>query len=376
MRVTILELQHFQYPLTLSEIFWDDDISIITTKAYMDDMLAYDPKIASKKFYIIENIDKDKDLVIKFLIENKTELFNISPIFEGYGSVNEIVKKVKCQKIITIHNINTWFYHRFWSPRSFMDRINMLGIIKNCDYVAVEDFIYNHLKSTSDRLYQKYKFIYIPFTIFQKSKERIFVKEDNRLKVVLTGAIDGDRRKYEDVLEVIEYFKERFSEITFSFAGRAKGDYGRRIQDGLRDYKTRYPELVDFFEDDSTADMFRREMETSDLVLSTSTETFKGLGTVEYIGKTKPTAAIHDMMSYELPGLLPEHLQVPENLKGSVFNYKDKAEIISYLERLLESSQLLEVWKSKAKANSLNFTATEIRKRLPFNSFIKHNNIK
>jgi hypothetical protein len=366
MRISILETAHFQYALTLTEIFKGEEISIITEASFRNDMLEYDSKIDQCNFHIIESIATNKKSIIDFLHKNSTDIFIISPIFTDYGAMHEIVKQIKCTKILTTHNVNTWFYHRFWSPGSFMDRMHMLGIIKNCDYIAVEDFIFNHLKSTNDRLFRVYNFIYIPFTIFHNSKARKYSKEDLRLKVVLTGGIDGDRRRYEEVLEVIEHFKERANEITFSFAGRAKGEYGKSIQDKLRAYKGDFPGLVSYFEDDSTADMFRKEMETSDLVLSTSTKTFNGMGTVEYIGKTKPTAAIHDMMSYELPGLLPEHLKVPETLLGSVFNYSNKEEIISILEEVLRTPEILESWKLKAKENSLNFTSEKIRKGLPF----------
>jgi hypothetical protein len=214
-------------------------------------------------------------------------------------------------------------------------------------------------------LFQKYKFLYIPFTIFHTNKSRKYEKEDSRLKVVLPGHIDGDRRRYEEVLDVIEHFKDRNSEITFSFGGRSKGDYGLKIQNKLRELKNNQADFVLFFEDDSTADMFRKEMETSDIVLSTSTKTFR-MGTTEYIGKTKSTAAIHDMMSYELPGLLPAHLDIPKNLKGSTFNYTNTEDLINILEKLLTDSALINEWKEKAKQNSLNFTAKEIRKGLPF----------
>ena len=294
------------------------------------------------------------------------DLLLISPLFDSYGAVNRIVKKLTCKKVITTHNINTWFNGRFWSPNSFMDRVNMRSIIKNCDYVAVEDFIYNHLKSTNDILFRKFKFIYIPFTLFHERKERKYFKNDNVLKVVLTGAIDGDRRRYEDVIEVIKHFSNRSKEITFSFAGRAKGEYGTSIKQKLSEIKSRHPDLVSFFEDDSTADMFKKEMETSDLVLSTSRTTFSGMGTVEYIGKTKPTAAIHDMMSYELPGLLPGHLKVPQCLEGSAFNYQDVKEMIGLIEGLLKDPEVLAGWKHKAAQNSLNLTARVIRKQLPF----------
>lgn len=366
MKIAILETGHFQYALTQAEIFSDGEIIYFTTSEMKQQMIDYSPEFANSNFYLIKNIASDRDRIIQKISEEKIDILLISPVFDSYAALNDIVKSISCKIVLTTHNINTWFNGRFWSPNSLKDRINMRSIIKRSDYIAVEDFIYNHLKSTNHKYFQKHQFIYIPFTIFHESKPRKYKKEDNRLKVVLTGHIDGDRRRYEEVIEVINQFKEKSDEITFSFAGRAKGDYGQKIQNELRRIKDEKDDLVSFFENNSTADDFRREMETSDIVLSTSTKTFKGMGTTEYIGQTKPTAAIHDMMSYELPGFLPAHLKIPSNLEGSVFNYHSVGELVEQLSKLLYDKELLGKWKERAKENSLKFTATAIRKNLPF----------
>ena len=366
MNIAILEASHFQYTITQAEIFSDYNILIITTESIKKSIIEYAPEMLEYQYKIIKSIAENENEILNLLNESHIDLFLISPVFDSYNALRRIVNKSSCKKVLTTHNINTWFHGRFWSPNSLKDKINMMGIINKCDYVAVEDFIYNHLKSTNDILFRKYNFLYIPFTIFTETKQRKYQKTDSQLKVVLTGAIDGERRRYEVVIGALEYFKERSKEITFSFAGRAKGSYGFIIQNQLRAFKSKYPAFVTFFENDSTTDMFRYEMETSDIVLSTSSETFKGMGTLEYIGKTKPTAAIHDMISYELPGLLPRHLNVPVNLSGSVFNYNSVEDLINILNELLDNSGLILQWKEQAKRNSLNFTAEIIRKGLPF----------
>jgi hypothetical protein len=366
MKIAILETGHFQYTLTQSAIFSDCEQVIITTENMYKDMLEYHPGMEKFQYDFITSIEKDEQKIVSILENNQIDILMISPVFDSYAALRRIVKKARCIKILTTHNVNTWFNGRFWSPNSFMDRVNMRSIIKNCEYIAVEDFIYNHLKSTNHKYFQKHKFLYIPFTIFHEAKQRKYSKKDSRLKIVLTGAIDGDRRRYEDVIQLIEKFKNDSDKLCFSFAGRRKGDYGTMIQNKLKEIKEVFPELIYFFDDNSTAEMFREEMETSDLVLSTSTKTFKGMGTVEYIGKTKPTAAIHDMMTYQLPGLLPSHLAVPTNLQGSVFNYKNVDHLIELVKSLLIDKKTLDLWQEKAKSNSMNFTAKEIRKGLPF----------
>jgi len=364
--VVILETSHFQYVITQMEIFSDCYLFIITTPTLEKEILEFAPEAYKHRYISINSIKENKKKIIKFIKSFPFDLFLINPVFDDYGALNKIVRKCSFTKVITTHNINTWFNGRFWSPKSLMDRLNMRSIIRHCDYVAVEDFIYHYLKSSNHQLFHKHKFLYIPFTIFHPDRPKKFTKPDNRLRVVLPGYIDGDRRHYEDVLEMIKHFIQQSNQITFIFAGRANGEYGKMIVQKLQKIQALYPTLVSFFDDKSTPDMFRQAMETSDLVLSASNITFKGMGTTEYIGKTKPTAAIHDMITYQLPGLLPHHLLIPHNLQGSAFNYSSVDELTIVLENLLLNPSVLFEWKAKAQLNSLNYTAEIIRKGLPF----------
>ncbi len=366
MKIAILETGHFQYALTQSEIFEGCEKIFFTLPHIKEDMHKYDPQLCNGKFFSIDNIAKQEQNIIDICKSEKIDLLLISPVFDSYASVLAIVKKLDCKKVITTHNINTWFHGRFWSINSYLDRINMRNILKRCDYIAVEDFIYSHLKKSDPKKYNEYNFLYIPFTIFHEKKGRKYSKEDTRLKIVLTGFINKDRRRYEDVIEVINYFAQKKANITFSFAGKPVGEYGLWVNKELDKANKYFPGITTYFSNSSTADEFRKEMETSDIVLSTSTKEFNGMGTTEYIGKTKPTAAIHDMMSYELPGLMPDHLEIPKNLEGSVYNFKNVEELKFILDELLHNPQKLIEWKDKAKLNSRKFTAKEIKKGLPF----------
>lgn len=372
MKVAIIETEHFQYALTQSEIFHDCEKIFFVLPLIKKQMQEYNSALCNGKFYIVESINKNEVEIINICKEEKIDLLLISPVFGWYKSVLNIVRSLDCKKVITTHNLNTWFNPFFWSPNSFKDRIYKKSILKSCDYIAVEDFIYNYLATSRKELNKKYNFIYIPFTIFHPQQTKKYFKEHDKLKIVLTGSIDKERRRYEDVISAIHYFACKKTEITFSFAGKAIGEYGRWVISELDKANSVSPGIATYFGTNETfsisnanPEKFLREMETSDLVLSTSTEKFKSSGTTEYIGKTKPTAAIHDMISYRLPGLLPAHLKIPENLKGSVFNYHGLDGLLEKLNLLLDKN-VLSVWKNKAMENSLLFTSAEIRKQLPF----------
>lgn len=368
MKVAIVETDHFQYGLTQSCIFEGHDLHFFVTQSISNDMHRYQPELCKGRFTIIENIEKGADSIIAECNGKNFDLFLLSPVFNSFEAVLRIAKNVSCTKVITIHNLNFWLYSRFRTPSSYRERKIKQEIVDSFDYIAVEDFIYAYLKNENTKLFEKYKFLYIPFTIFNENLVKKFHKADNKLKVVLPGSIHKDRRRYEDALETIFHFAKQKANITFSFAGKALESYGQLVVHNLEEANKIMPGIASYFPKDAeiNPEMFLREMETSDLVLSTSTTEFKALGTTEYIGKTKPTAAIHDMMTFQLPGLLPSSLNVPENLKGSVFNYAGSKELIEILQNLLDHPETLVLWKETAAKNSHYFTAGEIRKNLPF----------
>lgn len=366
MKIAIIDIDHYQYALTISEIFENEEIVFFVTQDIYDNMHKYNALLCKGKFIIIKNINTDSDAIIKYCNNEKIDILSLAPVFYDFEGVFKISKQVTCKKIITIHNLNFWLNSKFRTPKSFKERKIKQEIVKNFDYIAVEDFIYNYLKNNDKETFYKYNFIYIPFTIFHPFN-KTFKKENDYLKIVLPGSIHKERRRYEETIEVINYFAQKQENITFSFAGPAFEDYGQWVISELKKANKIKPGIASYFPSDRISpEMFLKEMETSDLVLSTSTKEFMALGTTEYIGKTKPTAAIHDMISFQLPGLLPSHLIVPENLKGSVFNYSGANELKNIIQQLLDNPDKLKAWKKQAAINSTYFTATEIRKNLPF----------
>lgn len=368
MKVAIIETDHFQYGLTQSAIFDGHELIFFVTPSIKNEMQQYQTELCKGKFFEIESLSKGADEIISICNAEKIDVLMLSPVFHGFEAVLKIANNISCTKVITIHNLNFWLKSRYRTPRSYKERVLKQKIVKSFDYIAVEDFIYNYLKNHDRETFEQYKFLYIPFTIFHEKKNKKYHKSDNRLKVVLPGSIHKDRRRYENAIEVITHFAKKNANITFSFAGKALENYGMSVVHHLEEANKIKPGIATYFPTDKpiVPEMFLKEMETSDIVLSTSTTEFKALGTTEFIGKTKPTAAIHDMMSFQLPGLLPSSLTIPENLKGSVFNYINAQDLIFILQNLLDNPSLLQEWKKQAEKNSYYFTAEQIRKNLPF----------
>ncbi len=369
MKIAVFEYVHFQYAFTITELFQGCDFIYIYSSKIQKAMQEFNPDFKAQEEWIYEKEDLATDYaqIIARLDGAKIDLICINPIFDNFKAFSIIAKQTTAKKLLTTHNINNWFRQKFRSPKGWKERKQKLKIIQHADYIAVEDFIYRYLKEDEPELFNKYPFIYIPYTFFMGNKQRKYYPSKEQIKVVLPGSIDKERRRYEAVLEAIPKLLEKDPRFVFSFAGPILGDYGKSVQRKLEIIKKDFPSAVIFFKEKPKPEEFKCEMETADLVLSTSTFFFYGLGrTAEAIGKTKPTAAIHDMMTYQLPGLLPEHLKVPQKLNSSILSYADANDLFEKL-LLFSDNDFMQQYKENAKQNMLEFTAEKIREQ---NSFL------
>lgn len=363
-KIIIIEFVHYQYALTLAEFFKNDDIIYVFSPSINESIKKFNTNFNSKKIWIYEpnKLKIELDVLINKINKENPDLLCIDPIFDNFKEFAQLSKNINFKILFTTHNINTWFKPSLRSIKDIKERKYKSQILKNVDYIAVEDFIYNHLKNSEKTLFNKYNFVYIPYTIYYGKVNKIN-RNDNKIKIVLPGSIDKERRKYEDTVSVIrKLVNEANNRFIFSFAGPAYGEYGNNILKELEKIKEINDDIVIFFKDKPSPEEFRYEMESADIVLSTSTKYFYTLGTKEEIGKTKPTAAIHDMVSFVLPGILPKHLNIPKELISSSFQYETADDLYNVIISLLNDNKL-EKLKNEAKKNSLKYTPKEILKR-------------
>lgn len=369
MKIAVFEYYHFQYALTMAEIFEGNDITYYLSQRMYDSLKKYTGNLPKGDFIINEEEEIGNN-ALKFasgVNDGGFDLVIINPIFKYFLEFNMLVQNLKPDVMITIHNLNTWFKPGFHGPKSYKEMQAKRKIANKAKYIAVEDFLYKYCTTEKPKYYVPGKFIYIPFTLYSKDmKNRVKRIEDKKIKVVLPGSIDINRRNYEDVCSVIKNFANEGKSICFAFAGAALGEYGKEIIEELKKANTIAPGIARFFEERPKPDEFHYEMASADIVLSTSNKTFKGFGVTEYIGKTKPTAAIHDMMTYELPGILPKHLSIPNNLVSSTIHYYGKTELYSIINSLYNNEKKIKDLKEQAKNNSKKFSVENIRNGLNF----------
>ena len=369
MKVVIIETVHFQYGLTQSEIFEDAERIFFVTQDMHDRMHAYAPGLCKGRFIVIRSVDEAREEIIRTCNEEQVDLLLVSPIYKDFHALYEIVTRVKCESAMTVYNLNFWLNPRFRTLKYYRERKLKQRVFNAFDHIIVEDFLFKHIKKHKTKLFNSHHFLYIPFTIFHPKAVAPSERRDpGILKVVLPGTVNKARRRYEDLLELIHHFAGAKAPISFSFAGSPVGEYGKWVVSELDKANAAHPGIARHYplEGDITPGMFVREMEDADIVLSTITKVFKDLGTKEYYGTTKSTGTLHDMISFQLPGLLPAILEVPEDLTSSVFNYGSGKELGKILQQLMDKPSILREWQANAQVNSTCFTAPEVRRNLPF----------
>lgn len=366
MKVVIVETVHAQYGLTQAELFHEAQKVFFITKKVGDQMHALGPGLCEGRFITIRDVGEACQEIISYCNREQVDLLSFSPIFSHFESVLRIAEEARVPTAITIHNLNYWFNARFRTWKYYKQRRLKQRLLEAFDHIVVDEGLLTYLKNERPRLFRKHSFLAVPFTLFHERgplRHKRSPDEQGRLKVVLPGSIYQESRNYQAVLEVIERFAMEKSAITFSFAGPAIGEHGRQVVERLEQVNQRHAGIAIHYplEIPATSDLFEREMETADVLLSPLNAVFDALGTREYYGKTKVTGAIGDMITYQLPGIIPEYIPIPPGLKGSVFHYSTSHELFQLLNRLMGESHALQQVREQARANAYHYTAEVVR---------------
>ena len=369
MTVAIIETVHFQYGLTVAELFEQEDKIFFVTQEMHDRMHSYAPDLCKGQFVIIGSVGEAYKRIIEICNHEPVDLLFVNPIFTDFQAVYEIATQVKCEKVITIHGLNFWFRARFRTPKYYRERKLKQRIVERFDHVATGELVFNYVMGSDDPRYKGHNFLHIPWTLFRPRDLSAFKgQHPDRIQVVQPGMIDITRRSYKDLLAIIDRFAAQRAPLTFSFPGPAIGDHGKWVISKLEVANGKHPGIARYYPLGSagTPELFLQEMATSDIAISTLNPMHSALGTTEYYGKTKVSGFTCDIVSYQLPGLLPAHLAVPPGLVGSAFNYASYPELERLLNQVLDEPETLRRWQDQAKLNSTHYTAEVIRKNLPF----------
>lgn len=150
--------------------------------------------------------------------------------------------------------------------------------------------------------------------------------------------------------------------ILMVLLGGVNSEYGKLIVDRCIEYVSKNNNL-EFFETDIVDQpIFDREMDEAHFIFIPSViNTVISDGIRETYGLSISSGNIFDVIKHAKPFIVPDLLDIPNDLESSCFKYSTNEDIIVFLESILQNPEEYIVWKEKALQNSRAYTIENIR---------------
>jgi hypothetical protein len=269
----------------------------------------------------------------------------------------------KCIKVLTLHNLNSWF-----SPKliiSFVANFESIArkiILKRFNAISVlDDLLKNYVLSETN---YRGKVITIPFSYFDEQKYFDFIEIDKYkdcTKFIIPGSIAFRRRNYHLICDVFEdLFKLYDTKIELILAGRPIGEYGTSIIERAKKFKQKGFRIV-FFEEWISPDSYFNLMINSDFILSPIRSDTTFYSQREIYGKTKASGAPFEAIKFAKPLIVPTDFEVIPQLKTSVLNYSNLHSLLALIKNLMDDVSKVEYLKLNALINSKKFTLDNLQ---------------
>jgi len=369
MRVGIFETTHFEGAYPVIRLF-DNGSNEITIFTYEDSYKQFQFLFAGEmqKFnWIVKSNDESKRAFIQTMYkqvkELQIELLYLNTIVDNYIFYARFIRKLKRVRIVTtLHSINNYFQHKpIWSLRRIVRILGKKRLVHvanefNVVSLTMVDYLKKQLQSSK-------KVHCVPGAVYEPEKHVTDSRVENRISIVVPGAVDGRRRNYRLVTDLVDQLSERGLQVAITLLGGVDPDHGYAILQSLksREWNGRLKyydrEVIDQPE-------FDKVMDESDLVLLPSmiyTNIVDDI-TEEY-GLSMSSGNLFDIIKHAKPFIAPFGLRVDPFLESSCLRYQESPEIVDILVALIESPEVFRSLKEKAKLASMNYTIEAVRSR-------------
>jgi len=269
-----------------------------------------------------------------------------------------------CKTILTLHNVNAFLNKKITinikKPFRTLDTILSSIIIQrivlpkfdgiNVVYPPIKHYI------AVNKMYSKEIFT-LPFNFYDKTKSREVDRQDKKIKFVVIGAIERQRRDYDLVLDTFENLFNRFpNDISLCLLGGPIGNYGQQIIKKCKKMKEKGYN-IQFFEEFVLEETFSKILMESTVVVSPAKLETRGLGVIKEIyGVSKASGILYEAIQYEKPLVAPSELNVMKELKSSTLKYDSPKNLEKILTEFIENKGRLEDLKHEAYKNSQFFS--------------------
>lgn len=341
---------HFDYLRTLYEVFKDEEIIYNISSFLESELKKYTGKeiknIKNENLYcdIKESLKQEADYIFINTLQNNWFFYFILGILISKN------KKI----ILTIHNINSFFYIpsrlkdkiKFFIKRLWLNKSSYINVYGE----NLKDYLINNKKNK--------KITTIPFSCFE-SKEKINSELKSELILSIPGGFENRRRDYESIYEVFKRLEKEKIDIKLLLLGKLVDNSSKELF-----YKFKNLNNVECFENYIEYEKFDKLMKKTDIFIGPVQkyiEVTKGI--FEEYGITKETGFTFAQITYAKPGILPMYIKKYKELESSSLQYENVEELYEIIMKIYKDREYLENLKRKAYENSLNFTSNNIKRK-------------
>ncbi len=373
MNIAIFETEHFEMIYPLVQLFDPEKNNIVvftnlqcyhqlpdTLKEKKSHCQWVFTDTAETKLHFIYRIYKEVKL-------RRIELLMLNTInnnFIFYALLALLVHKVRI--VAGIHDVNTFFSYK--PSLSIRRLVRYVG--KRCLINIVQEFNVISLTMAGylkNKLPAHKKVHCLPGSIFEEATlTNDAAPLPAPLHLVVPGTIDGRRRNYNFVFDLLEQANRNLVSVFIVLLGSPYQDYGEDIIERCKRYAAANNNLKFYTSGVIDQSEFSLEINKAHLIFIPcviNTVIFDGIP--EAYGLSKCSGNIFDVVRHSKPFIIPSRLQVDPFLNHSCIRYNDAEDLIRQLCALHNSPQKFEQLQNEALKASGNYTTEKVRARNP-----------
>lgn len=371
MKVAIFETEHFEAAYPLIRLFdtGHNDITIFSYAAserqlkYMlgDRANSYSwiqPRPEQSKISFIRTIQHE-------IRKRKLELLYLNTVSDNFLFYARLVQGLpELRVIMTVHMINNLFDTKGQTGlRRWARSLGKKRLVK-----AVDEF--NVLSSTMmpllvNRLPVGKAVHTIPGAVFEESAYRQPVYSSSEpIRIAIPGSVDGRRRNYEQVFELLQQLAKRNIPAIMTFLGRLYDEYGKQILSQCRQWSSK-EQILKWYET-GTIDQaeFERVLNEAHFIFTPSViDTVISDGIEEKYGTSISSGNVSDVIRHARPFIIPRRLPMDALLEKSCVRYDKVEEIASLLGSVYRNADTYSKLAGMALESSRNYTIEKVRER-------------
>ncbi|MBD0295745.1 MAG: hypothetical protein ICV84_11200 [Flavisolibacter sp.] len=369
MNIVIYDTHHFETTYALLRI-WDipgNRITLFVTPevaAPLNDLLLND---VNRFYWKIKNAN---NLLYLEQLYRYCRNENIHLLLLSTVAYHHILFAMLCRflpettVVLTLHDINSFFKPKFsLSGRTFIRYMGKKMLARSVSAYSTL------LSSTKRYIEEKFKppqpVYVIPGSIYE-GKNSFKTEDIETPKIVVPGSIDIRRKNYEAVFELLNFIHALQKKWELILLGAADPVFGRDVLQKFKTVKKDFPGLIFYESRFIEAKEYERQLEAADFIfIPLQQYTIIEDNIPEEYGVTKSTGSFFDAVRHAKPVIVPDYINVPEELKRQTFSYKTIDHLIQFLLSITKDTSALSALQQQTLENTLKFTPQAIRAALP-----------